>query len=73
MNGNIYKVVSGVIATMIVAGLLWASNTTMENKTDIAVIKSQFLDLKCNISEIKDTVKEIRDDQIRKAYKEGKN
>lgn len=75
MNGNI-KWIMGTIGTVI-AGLIiiwlgWTSTATMANSTDIAVLKSQFIEIRSNIIDIKDTVREIRADQRRRELNEKK-
>jgi len=60
MNGNL-KWIMGIIGTVI-AGLClvwlgWTSTATMANSTDIAVLKSQFTEIRSNIIDIKDTVR----------------
>ena len=44
----------------------------MANSTDIAVLKSQFTEIRSNIIDIKDTVREIRADQRRRELNEKK-
>ncbi|GEM_PF-2984581 len=75
MNGNL-KWIMGIIGTVI-AGLClvwlgWTSTATMTNSTDIAVLKSQFTEIRSNIIDIKDTVREIRADQRRRELNEKK-
>ena len=75
MNGNL-KWIMGTIGTVI-AGLTiiwlgWTSTATMANSTDIAVLKSQFIEIRSNIIDIKDVVKEIRADQRRRELNEKK-
>ncbi len=75
MNGNL-KWIMGIIGTVI-AGLClvwlgWTSTATMANSTDIAVLKSQFTEIRSNIIDIKDTVREIRADQRRRELNEKK-
>ena len=60
MNGNL-KWIMGIIGTVI-AGLClvwlgWTSTATMANSTDIAVLKSQFVEIRSNIIDIKDVVR----------------
>jgi len=75
MSGNL-KWIMGIIGTVI-AGLClvwlgWTSTATMSNSTDIAVLKSQFTEIRSNIIDIKDTVREIRADQRRRELNEKK-
>ena len=75
MNGNL-KWIMGIIGT-VVAGLCivwlgWTSTMTMANSTDIAVLKSQFVEIRSNIIDIKDVVREIRADQRRRELNEKK-
>ncbi len=75
MNGNlkwIMGTIGTVIAGLIVVWLGWTSTATMANSTDIAVLKSQFIEIRSNIIDIKDTVREIRADQRRRELNEKK-
>lgn len=69
MNGQL-KYVMGIVATLIVMWLAWTSQSTMTNSMDIAVLQSRFTEIRANIVEIKDTVKEIREDQRGRERKE---
>ena len=75
MNGNL-KWIMGIIGTvitgLIVVWLGWTSTATMANSTDIAVLKSQFVEIRSNIIDIKDVVREIRADQRRRELNEKK-
>lgn len=75
MNGNlkwIMAVLGTVIAGLCIVWLGWTSTMTMANSTDIAVLKSQFIEIRSNIIDIKDVVKEIRADQRRRELNEKK-
>jgi Co/Zn/Cd efflux system component len=75
MNGNlkwIMGTIGTVIAGLIIIWLGWTSTATMANSTDIAVLKSQFIEIRSNIIDIKDTVREIRADQRRRELNEKK-
>ena len=75
MNGNlkwIMGTIGTVIAGLIIIWLGWTSTATMANSTDIAVLKSQFTEIRSNIIDIKDTVREIRADQRRRELNEKK-
>ncbi len=75
MNGNlkwIMGIIGAVITGLIVVWLGWTSTATMANSTDIAVLKSQFIEIRSNIIDIKDTVREIRADQRRRELNEKK-
>ena len=75
MNGNlkwIMGTIGTVIAGLIIIWLGWTSTATMANSTDIAVLKSQFVEIRSNIIDIKDVVKEIRADQRRRELNEKK-
>ena len=75
MNGNlkwIMGTIRTVIAGLIIIWLGWTSTATMANSTDIAVLKSQFIEIRSNIIDIKDVVKEIRADQRRRELNEKK-
>ena len=75
MNGNlkwIMGTIGTVIAGLIIIWLGWTSTATMANSTDIAVLKSQFLEIRSNIIDIKDVVKEIRADQRRRELNDKK-
>ncbi len=75
MNGNlkwIMGTIGTVIAGLIIIWLGWTSTATMANSTDIAVLKSQFIEIRSNIIDIKDVVKEIRADQRRRELNEKK-
>jgi hypothetical protein len=50
----------------------WTSTMTMANSTDIAVLKSQFIEIRSNIIDIKDMVKDIRADQRRRELNDKK-
>ena len=75
MNGSlkwIMGIIGAVITGLIVVWLGWTSTATMANSTDIAVLKSQFIEIRSNIIDIKDTVREIRADQRRRELNEKK-
>ena len=75
MNGNlkwIMGTIGTVIAGLIIIWLRWTSTATMANSTDIAVLKSQFIEIRSNIIDIKDMVKDIRADQRRRELNEKK-
>ena len=79
MNGNLNhaaKWIMGIIGTVIAGVMMvwlgWTSTATMANSTDIAVLKSQFTEIRSNIIDIKDTVREIRADQRRRELNEKK-
>ena len=75
MNGNlkwIMGTIGTVIAGLIIIWLGWTSTATMANSTDIAVLKSQFIEIRSNIIDIKDTVREIRADQRRRELNDKK-
>jgi len=75
MNGSlkwIMGTIGTVIAGLIIIWLGWTSTATMANSTDIAVLKSQFIEIRSNIIDIKDTVREIRADQRRRELNEKK-
>ncbi|HOC46172.1 MAG TPA: hypothetical protein PKM26_06175 [Syntrophorhabdaceae bacterium] len=75
MNGNlkwIMGTIGTVIAGLIIIWLGWTSTATMANSTDIAVLKSQFIEIRSNIIDIKDTVRDIRADQRRRELNEKK-
>jgi len=75
MNGNlkwIMGTIGTVIAGLIIIWLGWTSTATMANSTDIAVLKSQFVEIRSNIIDIKDVVREIRADQRRRELNEKK-
>ena len=69
MNGGT-KWVFGVISALMIMWLAWTSSATVTNGTEVAVVKSQMYDLRCGISELKEMVKDIRDDQKRLQRKE---
>lgn len=75
MNGNL-KWIMGIIGTVIAGVMMvwlgWTSTTTMNNCTDIAVLKSQFTEIRSNIIDIKDMVKDIRADQRRRELNDKK-
>ena len=71
MNGQM-KIVISVVSGLIVLWLAWTSQTTMTNCTDIAVLQSRFVEIRENIVEIKEVVKDIRHDQQRLERKELK-
>ena len=75
MNGNL-KWIMGIIGTVIAGVMMvwlgWTSTMTMANSTDIAVLKSQFIEIRSNVIDIKDVVKEIRADQRRRELNEKK-
>ena len=75
MNGNlkwIMRIIGTVITGLIVVWLGWTSTATMANSTDIAVLKSQFIEIRSNIIDIKDMVKDIRADQRRRELNDKK-
>jgi len=75
VNGSlkwIMGIIGAVITGLIVVWLGWTSTATMANSTDIAVLKSQFIEIRSNIIDIKDTVREIRADQRRRELNEKK-
>ena len=67
-----FKMILTIIASLVVIWLAWTSTATMTNSTDIAVLKSQFTEIRANIIDIKDLVKEIRFDQQRREGLERK-
>jgi len=69
MNGQ-FKWLAGIIASLIVLWLAWTSQTTMTHSTAIAVLQSQFIEVRSSLIEIKDMVKEIRADQRKREAKE---
>jgi len=69
MNGHT-KWVMGIVAAIVVLWLAWTSQTTMNHATAIAVLQTQFVEVRANLIDIKDLVKEIRLDQQRKEAKE---
>lgn len=71
MNGQM-KWVMGILASLIVMWLAWTSQTTMTHSTAIAVLQSQFIEVRSSLIEIKDMVKDIRADQRRREQKETK-
>ena len=71
MNGQLKWILS-VAAALVVMWLGWTSQTTMTHSTAIAVLQSQFTEIRSNMIEIKDMVKDIRQDQQRRELKEAK-
>jgi hypothetical protein len=69
MNGQT-KWVMGIVAAIVVLWLAWTSQTTMNHATAIAVLQTQFVEVRANLIDIKDLVKEIRLDQQRREKKE---
>jgi phage terminase large subunit-like protein len=69
MNGQLKWILS-VAAALVVMWLGWTSQTTMTHSTAIAVLQSQFNEIRSNMIEIKDMVKDIRQDQQRRELKE---
>ena len=69
MNGHT-KWVMGIVAAIVVLWLAWTSQTTMNHATAIAVLQTQFVEVRANLIDIKDLVKEIRLDQQRREKKE---
>lgn len=73
MNGTlkwIMSILSG-IAVIVVAG--WLITTSAEVKatsTSVAVLQAQYSQIKCDLTEVKDLVKEIRSDQVRRDMRE---
>lgn len=73
MNGNLkwlFSLIGGMIVIIVTGWLITTSAEMKANSTDVAVLKSQFTQLKCDVLEIKDVVKDIRSDQIRRALRE---
>ena len=71
MNGQLKWILS-VAAALVVMWLGWTSQMTMTHSTAIAVLQSQFTEIRSNMIEIKDMVKDIRQDQQRRELKEAK-
>lgn len=69
MNGQL-KIVMSIVASLVVLWLAWTSQTTMQHSTAIAVLQSQFVEVRASLLDIKDTVKDIRKDQQRREMKE---
>lgn len=75
MNGNVkwlFGIIAGVLIVVVAGWLLTTSAKLEANCTDVAVLKSQFAQVKDDISEVKGLVTEIRRDQIRRELRERK-
>jgi hypothetical protein len=75
MNGNIkwlFTILGGVIVVLITGWLMTTSAEVKSTSTDVAVLKMQFSQVKCDIQEIKDMVKDVRSDQVRREQRESR-
>ena len=69
---HLFKWVSGILAAVAVAWLIWVSNGTVDNAKSIAVIQANYVTIKESIDEIKATTKEIRQDQVRREKRDSR-
>ena len=67
---SLYKWVTGILAAVAVAWLIWVSNGTVSNAKDIAVLQTNIVTIRESIDDIKCMTKEIRQDQIRRQNRE---
>ena len=81
MNGNmkwLITILSGVVVLIVAGWLITTSAEVKSTSTDVAVLKMQLTQIKCDMVEIKDGVKgiivevrDIRTDQVRRERKEN--
>jgi Tfp pilus assembly protein PilN len=67
----LYTILGGVFVVLITGWLLTTSAEVKSTSTNVAVLQTQFTQVKCDMQEIKDLVKEIRFDQLRRERKEN--
>ena len=75
MNGSakwLYSIVSGIVIIIIAGWLMTTSAEVKTTSTNVAVLQSQYTQIKCDMAEIKDLVKDIRLDQLRRERKDVK-
>jgi hypothetical protein len=81
MNGNfkwLLSILSGVVIVIVAGWLITTSAEVKSTSTDVAVIKAEMKQFRCDISEIKEgvrgigsEVRDIRSDQLRRERKEN--
>ena len=67
----LYTILGGVFVVLITGWLLTTSAEVKSTSTNVAVLQTQFAQVKCDMQEIKDLVKEIRNDQVRRERREN--
>ena len=67
----LYTILGGVFVVLITGWLLTTSAEVKATSTHVAVLQTQFAHVTCDVQEIKDLVKEIRNDQVRRERREN--
>ena len=73
MNGNVrwlFGIIGGVLVILITGWLLTTSAEVKITSTNVAVLQAQYAQIKCDLTEVKDLVKDIRSDQVRREQRE---
>ncbi len=73
MNGTfkwIMSIISGVAIIVLAGWLITTSAEVKATSTSVAVLQAQYSQIKCDLTEVKDLVKEIRSDQVRMDLRE---
>ena len=67
----IYKFLFTIIAAILVTFIAWSSQCLIDHGTRLSVIETKFGHIQENLLEMKDMIKEIRQEQIRRYKKES--